>query len=424
MEQFFRETAVAERHRASPVVGPYLDGLTQRLAELGYAVATIRSYIYACEEFGQFLSRRRVDVRQIDETHIEHFLKEVALHRRWRGRRINPTVAVSARRAALAFFLAQLREVGITVTSAKPIVVTGPPHQEVLESYLEFLCKHRGLHKGTIGQHRLHVDRFLRHIGESTQALESLSAPQIDRFLSECSKWISRRSMCRVSAALRGFLRYLHLCGRFSRDLSSQVATPRVYRMETVPRALSWSDVRKLLQTPDRTTVAGRRDYAILLLLALYGLRASEVVALSLDDLDWQASTLRVRHWKSDDSSRYPLHPDVGEALIDYLRRGRPAAPVRQIFLTLYPPPRPFAGSNAIGNVVARYLHRANINAPHWGAHTLRHSHAVQLLRNGFSLKAIGDLLGHRHPQSTFIYAKAAVDDLRDVALDIRGVLS
>jgi hypothetical protein len=148
-----------------------------------------------------------------------------------------------------------------------------------------------------------------------------------------------------------------------------------------VPRSLPWAAVCTLLATPDRATVAGRRDYAILVLLAAYGLRACEVAALALDDIDWRGSRLRIPRAKGRAPSWYPLHPDAGAALVDYLRRGRPDSAYGQIFLTLSAPARPFARSSGISNIVARHLQRAGIAAPHWGAHTLRHSRAVHLLR-------------------------------------------
>ncbi|MGI8609484.1 MAG: site-specific integrase [Candidatus Dormibacteria bacterium] len=206
-------------------------------------------------------------------------------------------------------------------------------------------------------------------------------------------------------------------------DLSQQVATPRVYGLETVPRALVWADVVRLLATPDRSTAPGRRDYAILLLLAVYGMRSGEVVAMTLDDVDWRENRLRLHHSKGGDPSWYPLHPDVGAAIADYLLQGRPATSTQRIFVTFSAPVRPFSRSNAIGNIVMRHLRRAGIESPHRGSHTLRHSRAVHLLQQGFSLTAIGDMFGHHNMQSTFTYTKAALDDLRCVGLEVTEVL-
>jgi integrase len=197
-----------------------------------------------------------------------------------------------------------------------------------------------------------------------------------------------------------------------------------MYRMETVPRHLPWDAVVRLLEAPDRSSPVGRRDYAILLLLAVYGLRASEVARLTLDDLDWRRSTIRVRRSKRGISGDEPLQPEVGAAIVDYLRHGRPRGSARRLFLRADGVARPFASTSTIGMMVKRHLFRIGIAPPRSGSHTLRHSYAMHLLRQGFSLEAIGDLLGHWSHGSAFAYTKAAVDDLRCVALDVAGLLS
>jgi site-specific recombinase XerD len=420
IEQFFKRPAAIEQHRSAAVVGPYLDGVVADLAELGYTRSTVRRYVYACEDFGRFLTEQRVRLGEVDATHVETFLRETADQRTWRGVAVNAVSAVRGRRGPIDFLLARLREKGVIAAEARQ-AGGDAPHHDVLAGYLAFLRQHRGLQERTIGQ--LHIGRFLRHIEGGDQAIRTLVASQFDGFLVECGRRMSRRSIGRVSAALRSFLRYLHLSGQVDRDLSLQVAAPRVYALESVPRALPWEDVLKVLAAPDRSTAAGRRDYAVLQLLAVYGLRAGEVAALALADIDWRGERIRIRRSKGGDASWYPLHSEVGEAIADYLRQGRPASPHSQVFLALSAPVRPFPRSGPVSNIVARHLRRAGVEAPHWGAHTLRHSRAVHLLQHGFSLKAIGDLFGHRHPQSTFVYAKAAIDDLRSVGLEITEVL-
>jgi len=422
IEQFFKRPAAIEQHRTAPVVGPFLDGVVADLAELGYSRSTVRRYVYACEGFGQFLTERRVGLGDVDAAHVETFLRETADLRTWRGVAVDTLGAVRGRRGPVDFLLARLREQGVVAAEARE-ARSDAPHHDVLTGYLAFLRRHRGVQERTIGQHRLHVERFLRHIEAGEQVIRTLAASRFDAFLVECGRRMSRRSIGRVSAALRSFLRYLHLSGRIDRDLSLQVAAPRVYALETVPRALQWKDVLKVLAAPDRSTVAGRRDYAVLQLLAVYGLRAGEVAALALSDIDWRGERIRVCRSKGGDACWYPLHPEVGEAIADYLRHGRPASSHPEVFLTLSAPVRRFPRSSAVSNIVARHLRRSGVEAPHWGAHTIRHSRAVQLLQQGFSLKAIGDLLGHRHPQSTFVYTKAAVEDLRSVGLEVTEVL-
>lgn len=424
IEQFFQRAAAVEQYRDAPTVGPYLDGVIGQLAAVGYARPTVLRYIHACAAFGRFLTAHRVELRDVSEAHVEAFLHEVATGRIWRGVPVDAVGAVHGRRRPLALLLAHLRSDGVVGTAPPGVPLVEPPHQALLVGYLEFLRRHRGLAEATIGQHALHVGRFLRYLDDDVARMHQLTAGQLDGFVVECARWMSRRSIGRVSAALRSFLRYLHLRGEIDRDLASGVATPRIYRHETVPRALPWADVRRLLATPDRATVTGRRDHAILVLLAVYGLRACEVAALTLDDIDWRRSELRIPRAKGGDAGRYPLHPDAGAAVADYLRHGRPVTSCRRIFLTHPAPARPFARSSGISNIVTRHLQRAGIAAPHRGAHTLRHSRAVHLLGQGFSLAAIGDLFGHRHAQSTFIYAKAALEDLRAVGLEITELLS
>lgn len=424
IEQFFQRAAAIEQHRDAPVVGPHLDGVVAQLAAAGYSPTTVRRYIYACEAFGRFLIAHGVELRDLSEAHVEVFLHEVANERTWRGVPVDAAGAVHGRRRPLELLLAHLRSAGVVGAALTDAPGVEPPQHALLVGYLDFLRQHRGLGEATIGQHALHAGRFLRYLGGGAATMRELTSSELDGFVVECGRWMSRRSIGRVSAALRGFLRYLYLAGQIDRDLVSAVATPRVYRLETVPRSLPWAAVRTLLATPDRATAAGRRDHAILVLLAVYGLRAGEVAALTLDDIDWRGSELRIPRAKGGAASWYPLHPDAGAAVADYLRRGRPVSACRQVFLTLSAPARPFARSSGISNVVARHLQRARIAAPHWGAHTLRHSRAVQLLGAGFSLTAIGDLFGHGHPQSTFVYAKAALEDLRAVGLEITDLLS
>lgn len=364
-----------------------------QLADDGYSPAIVHRYIYACEAFGRFLAAHGIELYDISETHVEAFLHEVARERTWRGVAVDAAGAVHGRRRPLELFLARLRSAGVVAAALPDAPGVEPPQHALLVGYLDFLRQHRGLGEVTIGQHALHVGRFLRYLGDGLTMCE-LTSRELDGFVVECGRQMSRRSIGRVLAALRGFLRYLHLRGPIERDLASAVATPRVYRLETVPRSLPWAAVRTLLASPDRATVAGRRDYAILVLLAVYGLRACEVAALALDDIDWRGSRLRIPRAKGRAASWYPLHPDAGAVLVDYLRRGRPISACRQIFLTISAPARPFARSSGISNVVARHLRRAGIAAPHWGAHTLRHPRAVHLLGAGFSLTAIGDLFG------------------------------
>ena len=232
---------------------------------------------------------------------------------------------------------------------------------------------------------------------------------------------------------LRAFLRFPASAGEVPTGLDTQIDTPRVYRGEQLPRALPWDTVRALLQTIDRTTPLGRRDYALFLLMATYGLRACEVVTLTLDDVKWRAGRLRIPQRKTRGSLRLPLTDEVGTALLDYLRHGRAALNVRRQRVPFQGPPprscrelflrcrtpRGVLKPTAVTEAFQAWSKRSGLPIPFQGPHCVRHSFAVHLLRSGLSLKTIGDLLGHRTLESTCVYLRLAVDDFRDVALPL-----
>ena len=215
---------------------------------------------------------------------------------------------------------------------------------------------------------------------------------------------------------LRMFLGYLLREQLLTRDLRPAVEAPRTYRLAALPRSISWDEVRRLLEVVDQRTPLGKRDYAILLLLVTYGLRAREVVALTLDDLDWQYERIRVPERKAGHSTAYPLSPLVGEAVVEYLRHGRPETSERTLFLQAHAPYAPLTWV-AISQRSARYLRKAGIAVPRAGSHTLRHTCVQRLVDAGFDLKTIGDYVGHGSPSATIVYTKVDIEALRAVAL-------
>jgi integrase len=212
------------------------------------------------------------------------------------------------------------------------------------------------------------------------------------------------------------FLRYLHREKLIPKDLGQSIDAPRKYRLSNIPRAISWAEVERMLASVDRRSAVGKRDYAILLLLVTYGLRSREVAALTLEDIDWERERLRVPERKAGHSTAYPLSPIVGEAIVDYLKHGRPERADRQIFYRVMAPWSPMT-SGAISTRTTYYLHRAGITVARSGSHTLRHTCVQRLIDAHFPLKTIGDYVGHGSPESTAIYAKVSVESLREVAM-------
>jgi integrase/recombinase XerD len=220
--------------------------------------------------------------------------------------------------------------------------------------------------------------------------------------------------------ALRSRRRQVRLAACFSRWLGQQVVTVANWSMTSIPRAISTDAVRRLLASINRRTAMGRRDYAILLLLARLGLRAGEVVRLELDDIDWNVGSLKVQG-KGGQHSDLPLPADVGAAIASYLQRGRPRSNNRRVFLRARAPVRGFLSQTAIGSLVRHTLSRAGVKAPTTGAHQFRYALATELLRHGASLAEIGEVLRHRSPQTTAIYTKVDLEALRALALPWPG---
>lgn len=300
------------------------------------------------------------------------------------------------------------------------------PFPDVAPGFFDYLIDERGLRPASIYHYRHHLDRFeayLARIGVSS--IDELSPAILSAYIVERAEAGLAKSSVRDSAGvLRVFLRYTHREGVLETDLSGCVGWPQVYRLSSIPRSISWDDVNRVLATVDRRSEAGRRDYAILLLLVTYGLRAREVAALSLDDIDWRNDRLRVPERKAGHSTAFPLSAVVGEAILEYLRRGRPESSDRHVFFRAVARRRPI-GAAAVSSLCRAYLLRAGVEVPRPGSHTLRHSAVQRLVDADFPLKTIGDFVGHRSARSTEVYAKVAVEALREVALgDGEAVLS
>lgn len=219
-------------------------------------------------------------------------------------------------------------------------------------------------------------------------------------------------------AALRSFLRFLTLHNLTRPGLESQIESPRGYRLEQLPRSLPWQTVRAFLESIDQSTAMGLRDYTMFLLMATYGLRASEIVELTLEDIDWRRRVLRIRQRKTANILQLPLTDTAGTILFRYLKKGRSPSSYRQVFLRVRAP----AGvlkPTAVIEAFQRWTRLSGLPIPFQGAHCLRHSYAVYLLQRGTPLKMIGDLLGHRTVEATGAYLRLSTEDLREVALPV-----
>jgi site-specific recombinase XerD len=284
--------------------------------------------------------------------------------------------------------------------------------------YENYLRKERGLSPKTVARYWVFLERFLvERFGNGPISLQKLVADDISVFLLRNARSGSPATTQLMVTALRSFFRFLFCCGETESDLAG--AVPRVprWRLAEVPRYLKPQDVERVINACDRNTCVGCRDHALILLLARLGLRASEVIALELDDIDWGTGVLTVRG-KGRYHDRLPLPPDVGQAIAIYLRQHRPAhCTTRNVFIRSRAPHRGFAHPSSVSTVVCRALQRAGLQPDLKGAHLLRHSLATGMLRGGASMAEIGEILRHRSPNTTEIYAKVDVTGLRSLAL-------
>lgn len=317
--------------------------------------------------------------------------------------------------AALVRSLAEyLAEQGVLADAVKT------SSQVLVDTYRDHLDHVRGLAKITLAHHASSAAKFLAFIDYDSDpgVLRRLKPRRLEAFIKAMAPRVCRESLQHSVSHLRSFLRFLVGRDAIADGLGATIDTPRVYRGERLPRSLPWKIVQSFLAAIDRSTPMGRRDYAMFLLITTYGLRTSEVAALRLDDIEWRAGRLRVPRPKVKTPIELPLTKEVGAAIIEYLRRGRPDLPHREVFLRVRSPAGTLAPT-AVTEAFQGWTRRAGLPIPYQGPHCLRHSLAVHLLRKGTSIKAIGDLLGHRSAEATCVYLRLNVADLRDAALEV-----
>ncbi|MFQ5512721.1 MAG: site-specific integrase [Candidatus Krumholzibacteriia bacterium] len=414
LERYFIRPDTIDRIRGS-WIGVPIEQYVTWLAEQGYAARTIYRRVPLLVRFGGFAERRGAQAWDDLPAHIDAFVTDWVT-RHGAGKSTGAQRRLQNFAHPVVEQMIALAVPGWDMGNHRPSLPD--PFLDPAPGFFAYLRDERGLRETSIRHYRHFLRRFeayLRRIGCGD--LGALSPPILSGFIIKAAgDGLSRSSMTGLCSALRVFLHYLHRQGIIARDLARCVEPPQNYRMAELPRSIGWDDVRRMLEAVDRRIPVGRRDYAILLLLVTYGLRAREVAALTLDDIDWKRERLLVRERKADHTTAYPLSPTVGEAILDYLRHGRPETEDRHLFFRHLAPHRPLTFA-AVSGRASHYLHKAGVSVRRPGSHTLRHACVQRLLDAGFPLKTIGDYVGHRSASSTEIYAKVALDSLRDVAL-------
>jgi site-specific recombinase XerD len=406
-ENFLPDRAAVERLREGPF-GPHLDSFVATLCELGYTRQTVRARLWILDHLGRWLRRHCLELPDLQEQTVNLFLAQ-----RRREGRLRKGNAWATRH-----FLEHLRQQG-AVPSPEP-ALDESPLGTLRRQYQSHLQKQRGLVAVTVAEYwrfarRLLVERF----GDAPIRVRDLTPDDISSFVLRPARSGSPGVAKLMVTALRSFLRFLFLDGQTQSDLTGAVPTVPDWRLAELPKYLTPQEVERVVRAAsERDAPVARRDHAILLLLARLGLRAGEVVALELDDVDWRAGELEVRGNKGGrHHDRLPLPVDVGEAIAGYLRHDRPPCTTRRLFVRAKAPHRGFANPSSVSTIVCRAMNRAGLQHDYKGAHVLRHSLATGMLRAGASLEEIGEVLRHRSAATTEIYAKVDVNGLRSLGL-------
>ena len=401
MKQVFKAHQLC---RQDGPLGPYIDSYDAEMRSEGYAQQTREVQVRLVADFDRWLAKRGTPAKKITAELFRPYLRA-------RFRRRCPTRNDVA---ALQRLLHLLIRLGVVEA---PVLPAATPAERLQSEFRLYLQQERALAPTTQACYTAFVGEFLaERFGAGPVDLSLLCAADVTGFVRRRALAIRSKRVQLVTTALRSFLRYARYRGDIEKDLAACIPAVANWKQSGLPRALPAAQVEQVLKSVNRKTAIGRRDYAILLILARLGLRAGEIRALTLDDFDWQEGLITVRG-KAGRFSQLPLPKDVGAAIADYLRHGRPNTSSRCVFLRAKAPTGGFQGQSGVGSMVRHALERAGIDSPRKGAHQFRHALACQMLKQGASLSEIGELLRHRSPQTTAIYAKVDLDSLATLAL-------
>jgi len=392
-----------QKYFSLPLLGPITDGFDDWLSASGFTLGSRTLAINLLLIADKQLRRRGIDeVAKLNHAVLDDCCK--ALKKRYPYRA--GTIHTLERYLVANGLIVDGRQ------ATQPSSLTG--------DYTGHLREVRGFASSTVSSHRRTAQCFLQHLAKAGTALKRIQPCHIESYVAQAGKRLSRASLQHDIAALRGFLRFLATDGRAPTGLDRQIDTPRLYRLERLPRALPWETVRTLLQSVDKASPMGLRDYAMFLLIATYGLRASEVVAITLDDIHWRQGILRIHQRKTSSPLELPLTNEVLSALVKHLKRTPPPAPYRRVFLRMRAP-MGVLKPTAVTEAFQALVRKSGLSVSYQGPHCMRHAYALRLLKNGTPLKTIGDILGHRTAEATCMYLRLATGDLREVALAVPG---
>jgi len=399
---------------------PSLNSYLTWMKENGYARETMRKRLFLLASFSDYLDSQGVNTIENSPSYVSSFVTNW-VHESQKKQRTKDPVRLSRELACwLNQFIRFFDKPCVVENNPASAAGLDPSFRETLTDYVTFCRKDCGLAEPTISLYSLYASRFLTH----TQTSGVLLPPRWNRqtvydYLKKEGETTGRRGMNSVCSALRSLFRFLQIEGHSLQAGLDKFPRPRIYTLESLPRFLQVDQVKRTLESVDRATDRGIRDYAILILLITYGMRAAEVARLSLDDLDWIGGKIHLRNRKSRRNDVFPLSIPAGEAIVEYLQSVRPKTALRQMFLCLQAPIRPIRSGSHVSAIARKYLIASGIPLPsRAGAHLFRYTLAHQLLDSGTPYKVIGDFLGHLSASSTSVYLKIDLAGLEQVALN------
>jgi site-specific recombinase XerD len=416
LEHWYKEKRTLVDFRRGPL-GPHFDGFAADLKAKGYSLYAGQEILGRCCQFNAFLIERGVSsAKELSESLIDSFLETYFAHIPASGSRFAPSG--TARRAIKHLFNYLIEIRAFTPPKPKRIV---KPYTWLLEPYVRYLKTERELTQGTIAYRQKHLSLFLDGWGRKVERkrLKALKAETVESTVRNFFR-NSTANPGLLAGVLRQFFRHCAMHRYTQMDFSGLIPPVRKYRHASLPKGMADSALENMLKAIPRNTPAGARDYAVVMLMMAYGIRGISVARLLLEDLDWHRARIRIRAQKGGKEVVVPLLEAVGEALIEYLRHRPAGTPYREVFLALKAPFRPME-SGSISTMVRKHLTKAGIKVPGSGGRTLRHSWAIRALASNSAIKSIADVLGHRYIDTTFIYAKADLNSLREVAMPWPG---
>lgn len=414
LEKSFDWSFSINRLRNGPLE-TFVDDFLDSLQKSGFSYYSIQKHLGYLFHFANYLNVLSPSPRIVITTKdVKRFYKEYEVSCRHRSSVKNHLRNVSY---SVNRFIKYLDKRGFFEHQQAP-----NPFQNLLKAYLDWMYGHQHVAISTLKIREHSISQFLCWLGSNgtTEKVAELKADKIEEFFLAYvqRKQIGRAARRSMQSALRTFLRFCFQKNYIDQPLDQAVPALRSYKLSTTPRGLSESQAQTVLNSIDRSSFVGIRDYAILQILNTYGVRGGQVRALRINDIHWKKNQIHFRALKNGKDVLLPLTTDVGQSLIEYLYKARPPCMFPEIFLTSRAPYHPFEYSNALSAIVDRRIRNAGIKIHSQGSHAFRHGLATRLINNGYSLKDIADLLGHRHLSSTFIYTKVDFNTLKQVALE------